>query len=317
MTEPTLADIEQARAAIRDQVVRTPLARAPELGVLAGCDLFLKLENLQLTGSFKVRGALNCMRQMTPEERARGMVTVSAGNHAQGVAYAASLLGIRATVVMAANASPFKVEGTRRLGAEVLLHGTIQQAYEKMEEIRRTEGRVYVSPFDDPRVIAGQGTVALEILEDCPEPDLVVVGVGGGGLVSGLAIALKTLRPGTRLVTVEPEGAPKFWRSLREGKAVRLEKVETIADGLSAPFYGELNFRICRDRVDEAVLVTDDEIRQGVRVLLDRGRVLAEPAGAAAFAALLAGKVKAAPGQKVVAVVSGGNMGLARLKTFL
>ncbi len=313
----TVADIEEAHAAIAPHIVRTPLVRVPELGKRVGCDLFLKLENLQLTGAFKIRGALNRMLRMSPEECARGVITVSTGNHALGVAYAASLLGIRATVVMAESASPYKAEGTRRLGARVILHGTVHQALLKMEEIRRAEGCTYVSLFDDPLLVAGQGTVGLEILQDCPDPDLLLVACGSGGLAAGIAVATKSKRPGMRIVTVEPEGAPKLWRSLREGKVIHLEKIDTIADGIAIPFCSELNFHICRQLVDDAVLVTDEEIRQAVQLLLDRARILTEPAGAVAFAALLGGKVKVSPDEKVIAVVTGGNVGLERLKSFL
>lgn len=316
--DPGLREIQAARAAIAPHVVRTPLARVPELGRRLGCDdLRLKLENLQVTGSFKIRGALNCLMRMTLEERARGVVAVSAGNHAQGVAHAASLLGARATVVMPENASPFKVERTKRYGARVILHGTVQDAIRRMGDLVREERLVPLHPYDDPRVVAGQGTVGLEIHEDCPDAGVVLVGVGGGGVISGLAIALKALNPGVRIVGVEPEGAPALYRSLREGRRVTLDRIQTMVDGLCPPDVGEINFRVCRRLVDETVLVTDDEVREGIRVLLDEGRVLAEPAGAAAFSALLAGKIKTEPAQKVVAVVSGGNMGLERLKTFL
>ncbi len=187
----------------------------------------------------------------------------------------------------------------------------------RTEEIQKAEGLVCVPPFDDPRIVAGQGTIGMEILEDCPEVDLVLCGVGGGGLISGIALGVRLVRSAASVVGIEPEGAPTLWTSYKEGKPARLASVKTIADGLSAPWTGELNYRICRRLVEEVILMSDEEIRSAVRVLADRARVVAEPAGAAAFAAILAKKIPIAPQQKVVCIVSGGNMGLDRLKTFL
>ena len=305
----TLNDVRAAREAIHGLVHRTLLTGSRTLSQRSGFDVHLKLENLQKTGSFKPRGAITTMKGLSPADLARGVITISAGNHAQGVAYAASVLGCRATVVMPLNASPAKAEAARGYGAEVILHGEIAQTFEKMNELREQRSLVLVHPFDAPGTIAGQGTVGLEILEDVPDTDLIVVGIGGGGLASGIAIALKESRPGARLIGVEPVGAPSMRRSFDEGKPVKLERTDTIADGLAAPYAGTLNYEILKRYADDVVLVTDDEIRMGMRFLLERCKTLAEPAGAAATAAILSGKISAPSGARVVSVVSGGNIG--------
>jgi len=304
----TLGDIRAARSAIDGLVHRTPTVPSATLSRLTGCSAHLKLENLQKTGSFKPRGALTTMKGLGPEDRARGVVTISAGNHAQGVAYAAAALGLRATVVMPAYASPAKAEAARGYGAEVILHGDVHEAFAKLEEIRADRGLFFVHPFDAPGTIAGQGTVGLEILEDVPEASLLLVGIGGGGLISGIALAAGESGSGARVIGVEPEGAPAMRMSLDAGKPARLEKMSTIADGLAAPFAGQLNFEIVGKYVDDVVLVSDDEIRTAMRFLLERCKILAEPAGAAATGALLSGRIKPPPGGRVVCVVSGGNI---------
>ena len=284
---------------------------------MAGCRVHLKMENLQKTGSFKPRGALITMMGLTSEEMGRGVITVSAGNHAQGVAYAASVLGCPATVVMPASASTAKVEAARGYGAEVILHGAVKDLFPKMEEIRQERSLFFVHPFDAPGTVAGQGTIGLEILDDVPDADLVLVGIGGGGLISGIALAIKESRPGTRIIGVEPIGAPAMRRSLDQGGPVRLERIETIADGLAAPFAGTLNYEIVKRYVDDVLLVSDDEIRAAMRLLLERCKVLVEPAGAAATAALVSGRVPVREGTRVVSVVSGGNISAERLAELL
>jgi len=303
-----LEDVRNARRLIDGYVHRTPVVTSATLSKRTGWRISLKLENLQKTGSFKPRGAITTMRGLSTADLARGVITISAGNHAQGVAYAAAALGTRATVVMPAAASPAKAEAARGYGAEVILHGDIAGAFSKLEEIQRERGLVLVHPFDAPGTVAGQGTVGLEILEDVPEADLVVAGIGGGGLSSGVALALRETRPATRFVGVEPVGAAAMRRSFDEGKPVRLERTDTIADGLAAPFAGTLNYAILRRYAEDIVLVTDDEIRAAMRFLLERCKILAEPAGAAATAALMTGKVTAPPGARVVAIISGGNV---------
>jgi threonine dehydratase len=296
-------DVERAAELLAGRLHRTPVFSCRSLGP----DVFLKAELLQKTGSFKPRGALNKISSLTPDERSKGVITWSAGNHAQAVAYAAALEGIDCLVVMSRGANPTKVEATRGYGANVDLeaadHGA---AYSRLLELIEATGRTFVHPFDDPLVMAGQGTVGLEVLEDVPDVDLVLVPVGGGGLISGIATAVKGVHPDARVVGVEPEGSPAVSSALAAGDVVWVES-KTIADGLAPPFAGERALEVCRERVDEVVLVGDDEIAEAMRFLYTRAKLACEPAGAAAVAALLAGKVELDPGSPVVAVVSGGN----------
>jgi threonine dehydratase len=311
-----LVDIDDIRAAaevVYGALSRTPLLRSTTLGQRTGTEAYLKAECLQRTGSFKTRGATVRVAHLTEEERDRGLVAVSAGNHAQAVAYAASAAGVRSTVVMPETAPRAKVEASRRYGAEVILHGDVFAAFEKAEELRRERGLVYVHPFDDPHIIAGQGSVGLEIVEDLPDVDAVVVCVGGGGLIAGIATAVKALRPGVRIVGVEPTGAACVTAGLARGEAVFLDEVRTIADGLATPTTGDLVLEHVRAHVDEIVLVDDDELVAGIGFLLERAKLLAEPAGAAATAALLAGKVDLPEGARVAVTVSGGNIDITRL----
>ena len=268
----------------------------------------LKNESVQKTGSFKPRGAVNRILSMSPEERARGIVTVSAGNHAAAAAYACRTQGIPCTVVMPQTAPEVKIDATRGYGATVVLHDDMRSLFARCEEVREEQQATFLHPFDDPAVIAGTGTAGLEIHEDFPEVDTVVVCVGGGGLISGVARAIKRLKPGTRVVGVEPVGAPTMTEALSRGEPYKLPKIESIADGLSAPFAGQHNLDVVREDVDEVVLVTDAEILEAVLVLMSRVKVVAEPAGAAALAGLLSGKVGIDEGSNVCATVSGGNL---------
>lgn len=291
-----MIDVERARQTIEGRVHRTPMLTSATLGTQ------LKAELFQKTGSHKIRGALNCIASLTPEQRKHGVVTWSAGNHAQAVAYAAALEGVDCLAMMWASASPLKIEATRGYGASVDVEAPDPAvAYDRAMDVVEREGRFFVHPHDDPFVIAGNGTLALEILEDVPDVSTVVVGVGGGGLVSGLVTALEGR---ARVVAVEPEQAQAFAAGLAAGHSVRVE-TKTIADGLAPPFAGELALQICAGRV-ESVLVTEDEIAEGMRFLYGRAKLACEPAGAAAAAAVLAGKVDA--GDDVVVVVSGGNV---------
>jgi threonine dehydratase len=302
----TLNAIRAARETIGTRLHRTPIVGSATLSRMAGCPVWLKLENFQKTGSFKPRGAFNNIMSLDPAARARGVITISAGNHAQGVAWAASQVGIPSVVVMPAAASPAKAEAARGYGARVVLHGDIAAAFARLEELRAETGMSYVHAFDDEATIAGQGTVGLEIVEDLPDVERVIVGIGGGGLISGVAVAVKECLPAVRIVGVEPTGADAMTRSRAKGSPVRLERIDTIADGLAAPFAGERTFAIVQKYVDDLVLVSDDEIRGAMRLLLERCKVLAEPAGAAATAALLAGK--AGGGVSTLVIVSGGNV---------
>jgi threonine dehydratase len=296
VSAPTRDDVEHARAVLSGRIHRTPTFRSTSLGVQ------LKAELFQKTGSFKVRGALNRVASLTPEERERGVVTWSAGNHAQAVAWAAAQEGVECLVQMWEGVSRLKVAATRGYGAKVdLSPPDPAAAYDRVLAVVEEEGRVFVHPHSDPFVVAGHGTLALELLEDVADLETVVVGVGGGGLVSGIVTGLDGR---ARVVAVEPERAQCFTAGLAAGRSVRVE-TNTIADGLAPPFAGELPLTICKGRV-ETVLVTEDEIAEGMRFLYERAKLACEPAGAAAAGAILAGKVEAGLG--VAVIVSGGNV---------
>jgi threonine dehydratase len=310
MRLPTYDDLLAARERLAPTPIwHTPVHTSRTLGELVGVDdLRLKLELFQVTGSFKPRGAYCSISALAPDDLARGVIAVSAGNHAQAVAYAAALAGTASVVVTWKTASQVKLEAAAAYGAEVLRLGdTPLEAFEEMYRIRDERGLVLIHPFDDPHVLAGQGTVGLELLDDVPDVGTVVIPVGGGGLISGVAIALRHARPGVRIVGVEPEGAPTLTRALAAGEPVSLDSISTIADGLSAPFAGALTHAAVRDLVDEIVLVSDDEIRQAMRMLALRAKVVPEPAAAAGLAALMTNRVGPIAGP-VVVVVSGGNV---------
>lgn len=308
---------ENARARIAGSVHRTPLLRSRTLSRLVGAPLYLKCENLQKTGAFKVRGALHRLLRLSDEERQRGVVTISAGNHAQAVAWAAAAAGTTAVVVMPAHASRAKVEASRGYGAEVVLHGNAKEAFARAFELAEERGLRFVHPFDDEEVVAGHGSCALEILEDLPDAGTIVVPVGGGGLISGIAAATASVRPGVAVWGVEPEGADAMHRSLEAGSAQHLDHVETVADGLGAPMAGVLNHALVAAHVAGMARVSDAEILAALRVLLERTKLLAEPAGAAGLAALLQGRIPVSADAPVAVVVSGGNVDLAQLAGFL
>lgn len=303
----SLADIEEARERIRGDILLTPCRHSGALSKLTGCEVYLKLENLQATGSFKERGALNRLLLLSPEERARGVTSASAGNHAQGVAYHAGRLGIPATIFMPEGTPLIKVTSTRNYGAHVVLHGAnYDEAYEEARRIQEREGTVFVHPFDDDAVIAGQGTLGLEILEQLPDVELVYAAVGGGGLIGGLALALKQRKPAVRIVGVEPQAIASMQASLQAGHRVTLEAASTIADGIACRTIGEKTFPLAQRYVDEVVTVDEEEISSAILLLLEREKTVAEGAGAAPLAALL----RKAPGKgtRVVLVLSGGNI---------
>ena len=307
--------IAAAREVIRGRLHYTPVATSTYLSAVFGARTTLKLELFQKTGSFKPRGVLNRLANMSDAERERGLITLSAGNHAQAVAWAAREYGVHATVVMPTRATQAKVDATRGYGGDVVQ--TDADLLATALELQRERNLTLVHPFDCPFVIAGQGTLGLELVEQVPDVDTVLVGVGGGGLISGVAAAVKSVLPDARVIGVEPVGAAGMTESLRRGEPARLERLDTIADGLAAPFAGRLNYLHVRDLVDEMVLVTDDEIIAAIPVLMERCKVMPEPAGAATTAALLAGKVRLTPDSRVVAIVSGGNIDRARLKQLL
>jgi len=297
-----LNEIRDARQRIAGRVHVTPTMSASRIGQRVGVQLVLKCENLQKTGSFKVRG----------------VVTVSAGNHAQALAWGARSAGIHAVVVMPELASPAKVDASRGYGAEVVLHGASSiQAIARAHELAKERDLVFVHPFDDDQICAGAGTAGMELVEQAGDLDAIVIPIGGGGLISGMAVAIKEMNPGIRVFGVEPRGAPSTRLSLDSGRAVTLESVNTIADGLAAPMTGQINYEIIRRYVDDVVLIDDDVIAEGVRELLVSAKLLAEPAGAAATAAVVTRAIPLRDGMRVAAVVSGGNFALDRLKSLL
>jgi threonine dehydratase len=304
----SLDDVVAARDTIGDGVHRTPTFGSATLGEHTGGRVFLKAELFQRTGSFKPRGVLNKLARLTRDEKRRGVIAISAGNHAQALAYAAAREGIDALVVMWETASPMKIAAARGYGATIdTAAPDIPAAFERLDELIAETGRTLVHPYDDPVVIAGQGTVGLEILEDVPDADVVLVQVGGGGLVSGIATAVKGRRPDARVVAIEPELSAALHESLRAGRSVTVEP-RSAADGLNGPYAGPNCVRICAELGIETALVTEDDLVAGFRFLYTRAKLACELGGAATAAALLAGKVDLEPGSTVVAVVSGGNV---------
>jgi threonine dehydratase len=300
-----LADVEAAREAIGDRLHRTPTFSSATLSELTGAHVSLKAELFQRTGSFKPRGVLTNLAALTPEERERGVIGISAGNHAQALAWGASVEGLDALLVMWRGASEAKIAATRGYGAEVDLEAADPtEAFARLDDLIEQTGRTPVHPFDHPRTIAGQGTVGLEIVEDVPDMDVVVVPIGGGGLIAGIATAVDGR---ARVVGVEPETSPAMFEAFTAREPVPVAPT-SVADGLNAPFAGTNTLEIVLERVEQLVLVSEAEIEQAMRFLYTRAKLACEPAGAAATAALLAGKVELEPGERVVAVVSGGNV---------
>jgi threonine dehydratase len=305
----TLQDVQAALGRIRDRIYLSPCARSETLSRLTGTSAYLKLDNLQMTGAYKERGALNKLLLLPAAERDRGLITASAGNHAQAVAYHAGRLGVTATIVMPEATPIMKVANTRSHGARVVLHGAnYDEAYAEARRLEQVERLTFVHPFDDPHVIAGQGTVALEILEQEPETDAIVVPVGGGGLVSGVAVAAKALRPGVKVIGVETEVLPCMLQAVEAGKPVTLEPANTVADGIAVKRAGDLTLEHVRRHVDEIVTVSEEEIASAILYLLEREKTVVEGAGAVGVAALMQRKIRGLDGRRVVTVVSGGNI---------
>ncbi|MGQ0648223.1 MAG: threonine ammonia-lyase [Gemmatimonadaceae bacterium] len=294
---------------------RTHQASSSFLSQRAGARVSLKLELFQKTGSFKVRGVINTLQQLTAEERGRGVISLSAGNHAQALAWGAARLGMSSTIVMPASAVPSKVAATKAYGGEVVQ--TTGDLLATAQELQRDRGLTLIHPFDDPRVIAGQGTVGLEIVEDLPDVDVVLVACGGGGLISGVAAAVKALRPGARVIGVEPEYSSVMSQSLAAGSPQRLTVNRTVADGLSAPFAGVNTFAHVRALVDEMLVIPDAEIIDGMKMLMERSKLFAEPAAGAAVSPLLTGRLTVAGDARVVPIICGGNMDFGRLRDML
>jgi threonine dehydratase len=304
----TFADIEAARCRIGDAVFLSPCSHSEAISRITGARTYLKLENLQMTGSFKERGACNKLLSLTPEERARGVVTASAGNHAQGVAYHATRLGVSAKIVMPEGTPLIKVQSTKSLGGQVVLFGAnYDDAAEEAERIRVAENRVYVHPFNDELVMAGQGTVGLELIEQNPYLDAVVVSIGGGGLASGIAVAIKETNPKIKVYGVQTKASPSMKRAIEAHGPVTLPAARTIADGISVKRAGDLTYEVIAKYVDDIALVDEEEIAESILILLEREKTVAEGAGAAPLAALVHHRL-GLEGRKVAVVISGGNI---------
>ena len=302
----TIDNVYKANRVLKEIARKTDVIPAPKL--CKGVDLYLKTENLQITGSFKVRGAYYKMTQLSAEEKARGVIACSAGNHAQGVALAAQKNGIKSVICLPDGAPISKVEATKSYGAEVcLVEGVYDDAYQKALQLRDEKGYTFIHPFDDEDVIAGQGTIALELIEQIPDLDVIVVPIGGGGLISGIAYTAKTLNPHIKVYGVQAKGAPSMKNSVAHGQVEELSSVSTIADGIAVKKPGDLTYELCSKYVDEIVTVTDDEISAAILALMEQHKLVTEGAGAVGVAAVMFGKLDV-KGKKTVCVLSGGNV---------
>jgi len=315
--ENILVNIKEAYNFLTGVVHRTPLNKQLTLSNLVNANVYLKLENLQKTGSFKVRGAYYAINKKNQRSKIELVVAASSGNHAQGVAYSASQLGINSIIVMPKYTPIYKVEATKNYGAKVLLYGeTYDDAYHKAIEISQERNSVFIHPFNDLDVIAGQGTIGVEIYEDLEDVDIVFVPVGGGGLISGISIALKRLKPNVKIIGVQPTGASAMYKSFKTGKLVEADSLSTIADGVAVKKPGELTFKIIREFVDDIVVVNDFEIARAMFFMLERAKLVVEPAGALPVAALLSNTIDL-DGKNVVAVISGGNVDMGLLSRII
>ncbi len=304
----SIDNVQQAAKMIKGKVIKTPLVYSPSLSKMFEGEIYLKLENLQKTGSFKIRGATYTILTHKDEIGHGGVVAASAGNHAQGVALAARQALIPATIVMPEWASITKQEATRGYGGEVVIEGqSLEECIKKAEQMA-LEGKTFIHPFDDPDIIVGQGTMALEILEDLKETDMILVPIGGGGIISGIASTVKSIRPGVKVIGVQSAACPSAYESYRSGKITSVDSYHSIADGISVKQVGDLNFDIIRKCVDDVVLVEEDQIAAAILLLLERKKILAEGAGAVPLAALLNGSVTVPRGSRVVLLISGGNV---------
>src|SRR5215469_6088561 len=315
MINITTGEFQEAMQRVRPHTKHTPLLTSRILSELTGFDIRLKAEMFQRVGSYKIRGPLNKFAYLTAEQKQRGVICSSAGNHAQGVALAAAIYGIKAVVVMAENATPSKIEATKAYGAEVVLHGSIwDEANERCKQLVDERGLTYIHPFDDMQLIAGQGTLGLEIYQDFPQADVVVVPIGGGGLISGVSMALKASNPKIKIIGVESSDGPAMKKSVEAGRLVTLDQISTIIDGLRVKRVGEHTFSVVQRFVDDIVALPDREIFDAMIWIMSHCKLVVEGAAAAPVAALLHGLVKAPAGSKVVCVLSGGNVNLDQLK---
>jgi threonine dehydratase len=316
MNLPQLSDIQEARQLISKYLHRTPVLQSSCLDDLLGSTNYLKAEIFQKTGSFKPRGALNKILHLSDQEKAKGVIAVSLGNHAQAVAWSAKTTKIAATIVMPTTAQTVKVAATKGYGAEVILYGTSSiEAFKEIDRLAAERQLTFIHPFNDFHIMAGAGTIALEFLEQIKGIDNIFVSIGGGGLLAGVATVVKALCPHIKIIGVEPEGANSMYLSMQKGHAVKLESLNTIADVLAVPYAGELTYAVISKLVDQVLCVNDDDIKQAVRFLLERCKLVVEPGGATALAALLSGKYQTAPAAKNMIILSGGNVDLPLLAT--
>lgn len=314
-TELSLNEIYRATHVLKSIIRPTALIASPEASPVA--DVFIKPENLQVTGSFKVRGASYTISQLSDEEKARGVIASSAGNHAQGVALAAKANGIKATICLPAGAPISKVEATRKYGADIcLVPGVYDDAYQKALSLRDEKGMTFIHPFDDPRVIAGQGTIGIEILDSLPDVEAIIVPIGGGGLAAGVAYATKQINPAIKVYGVQAEGAPSMLRSMMDGHIEHLDSVSTIADGIAVKQPGNLTYELCSTLLDGIITVSDDEVCAAILFLLEKHKLIAEGAGATSVAAAMFGKLPI-EGKKTVCIVSGGNVDVTFLNRII
>ena len=305
----------KAKEKLSKVLLETHLIYSPIFSKESGNKVFIKPENLQKTGSFKIRGAYNKISNLTDAEKKRGVIASSAGNHAQGVAYGAKESGIKAVIVMPKSTPLIKVESTKQYGAEVILHGDVyDDAYKKAKELEEKEGYVFVHPFNDENVLDGQGTIALEILEELPETDIILVPIGGGGLISGIACAAKILKPEIKIIGVEPEGAASAYEAIKENKVVELKEANTIADGTAVKKIGDLNFEYIKKYVDEIITVSDYELMEAFLLLVEKHKIIAENSGILSVAATKKIKEK---NKKVVSVISGGNIDVLMISSMI
>jgi threonine dehydratase len=311
---PTIQDIREAQERLKPHIRHTPLLRAEKIEKAAGCQLYLKPETLQITGAFKIRGALNKALSLSREEIANGMIATSSGNHAQGLAYAARMLDVKAILVLPVTTPKIKIENTKALGAEVILFdGDTAARWKRVYEIAEENNYAAVHAFEDPMVMAGQGPIGCEILQDLDDVDTIIVPVGGGGLISGIATAIKETKPSVRVIGAEPALTPKYFHSRVNKERTSLPLKNTIADGLRISIPGQNPYPIIEKYVDEIVLVEDEHIIAGMRTLAKDAKLIAEPAAAIGIGALLAGSIKVKPDEKVCAVLTGGNWNLCDL----
>ena len=305
----------KAKEKLSKVLLKTSLIQSPIFSKEAGNEVYIKPENLQKTGSFKIRGAYNKITNLSDEEKKKGVIASSAGNHAQGVAYGAKESGIKAVIVMPKSTPLIKVESTKQYGAEVVLHGDVyDDAFKKAKELEEKEGYIFVHPFDDEDVIHGQGTIALEILEELPETDIILVPIGGGGLISGIACAAKILKPEIKIIGVEPDGAASAYEAIKEDKVVELKEANTIADGTAVKKIGNTTFEYIKKYVDEIITVSDYELMEAFLLLVEKHKIIAENSGILSLAALKKLKEK---NKKVVSVVSGGNIDVLMISSMI